>query len=147
MKKLHLLLILVVVLTAAFAAAPVLAEEGEDAGMAPVNIYIVSHGACSWDAFWCVEEKGNKDAAEDLDVDITLITPDRFNPEQTAQDVDKALAAVGHTRQSARFDVDAVAQWGGDRFANARFQRLFRDPWALPATTATEAEAGEISTL
>jgi simple sugar transport system substrate-binding protein len=93
MKKLHLLLILVIVLTAAFAAAPVLAEEGDDAGQAPVNIYIVSHGACSWDAFWCVEEKGNKDAAEDLDVDITLITPDKFNPEQTAQDVDKALAA------------------------------------------------------
>ncbi len=94
MKKLHLLLILVVVLTVVpFAAAPVLAEEGDDPGQAPVNIYIVSHGACSWDAFWCVEEKGNKDAARDLGVDITLITPDKFNPEQTAQDVDKALAA------------------------------------------------------
>jgi simple sugar transport system substrate-binding protein len=60
---------------------------------APVNIILVSHGACSWDAFWCVVEQGNKDAARDLGVDLTIISPPSFDPERTAQDIDKALAA------------------------------------------------------
>ncbi len=59
----------------------------------PVKIVLVSHGACSWDAFWCVVEQGNKDAARDLGVDLTIISPPKFDPEQTAQDIDRALAA------------------------------------------------------
>jgi simple sugar transport system substrate-binding protein len=59
----------------------------------PVNIILVSHGACSWDAFWCVVEQGNKDAARDLGVNLTIISPPSFDPERTAQDIDKALAA------------------------------------------------------
>lgn len=59
----------------------------------PVKIVLVAHGACSWDAFWCVVEQGNKDAARDLGVDLTIISPPKFDPEQTAQDIDKGLAA------------------------------------------------------
>lgn len=57
------------------------------------NIYLVAHGACSWDAFWCVVEQGNKDAAQQLGVDLTILSPPEFDPERTAQDIDKALAA------------------------------------------------------
>ena len=59
----------------------------------PAKIYLVAHGACSWDAFWCVVEQGNKDAARDLGVDLTIISPPKWDPEQTASDIDKALAA------------------------------------------------------
>jgi simple sugar transport system substrate-binding protein len=59
----------------------------------PVDIILVSHGACAWDAFWCVVEQGNKDAARDLGVNLTIISPPEFDPERTAQDIDKALAA------------------------------------------------------
>ncbi len=59
----------------------------------PAKIYLVAHGACSWDAFWCVVEQGNKDAARDLGVDLTIISPPKFDPELTASDIDKALAA------------------------------------------------------
>ncbi|MEW5960799.1 MAG: sugar ABC transporter substrate-binding protein [Chloroflexota bacterium] len=69
-------------------AAPAAQDDRE-----PVNIVLVAHGACSWDAFWCVVEQGNKDAARDLGVDLTIISPPRFDPEQTAQDIDKGLAA------------------------------------------------------
>jgi simple sugar transport system substrate-binding protein len=72
------------------AAAP--AEAAQETRK-PVKVYLVSHGACSWDAFWCVVEQGNKDAARDLGVDLTIISPPKFDPEQTAQDIDKALAA------------------------------------------------------
>jgi len=58
-----------------------------------VKIILVAHGACAWDSFWCVEEQANKDAAKALDVDLTIISPDKFNPEQTARDIDRALAA------------------------------------------------------
>jgi simple sugar transport system substrate-binding protein len=58
-----------------------------------VNIYYVSHGGCSFDYFWCVVERGAKEAAKDLGVDLTLITPEKFNLEQTAQDIDRAIGA------------------------------------------------------
>jgi len=69
-------------------AAPAAPDDRE-----PVNIILVAHGACSWDAFWCVVEQGNKDAARDLGVNLTIISPPKFDPEQTASDIDKALAA------------------------------------------------------
>ncbi len=59
----------------------------------PVNMYLVSHGSGAWDAFWVVVEQGNHDAARDLGVDLTLVTPPRFDPEQTASDIDRAVAA------------------------------------------------------
>jgi simple sugar transport system substrate-binding protein len=58
-----------------------------------VNIYAVSHGACAWDSYWCVVEKGSDDAAKDLNVDLTLLTTDKFDLEATAQNIDRAIAA------------------------------------------------------
>jgi simple sugar transport system substrate-binding protein len=88
MKRLSVLFIVVIALsvvgTPAFAEAPT--EK-------PVNIYLVAHAACSFDSFWCVVEQGIADAEKDLGVDVTLITPDKFDLEQTAQDIDRALAA------------------------------------------------------
>ena len=92
MRRLNLLfsvLMLVVLVAmvlpgAAFAADP---------STKPVKIYLVAHCACSWDAFWCPVEKASRDAAKDLGVDVTLLTTETFNPEETAQNVDKALAA------------------------------------------------------
>ncbi len=60
---------------------------------APVNIYAVSHGACAWDSYWCVVEKGMNDAKRDLNVDVTLLTTDKFDLEATAQNIDRAVAA------------------------------------------------------
>ncbi len=86
---------------AAEAVEEEVAEEAEEAAAEPavqddrepVDVILVSHGACAWDAFWCVVEQGNKDAARDLGVNLTIISPPEFDPERTAQDIDKALAA------------------------------------------------------
>lgn len=59
----------------------------------PVNIYAVSHGACAWDSYWCVVERGSEDAARDLNVEVTLLTTDKFDLEATAENIDRALAA------------------------------------------------------
>ncbi len=70
------------------AAAPV--AQGE---RAQVNIYAVAHAACAFDSFWCVVEKGMEEAQSDLDVEVTLLTPDKFDLEATAQNIDRAVAA------------------------------------------------------
>ena len=95
MKTLRLLsILLILALVAPLAAAiPVAAEEPEAYADEPVNIYLVQHATCAWDAFWCVVEQGIKDAERDLNVDVTIVAPAEFSPEQTAQDIDKALAA------------------------------------------------------
>ncbi|MCK6628867.1 MAG: sugar ABC transporter substrate-binding protein [Anaerolineae bacterium] len=115
-KRLTLVLVLVVALILAFgsytlAALPVddtheaavelvqtdpteePTEEAAADDRAPVNIYAVSHGACAWDSYWCVVEKGSDDAARDLNVDVTLLTTDKFDLEATAQNIDRAVAA------------------------------------------------------
>ena len=55
--------------------------------------------------------------------------------------LDSALAAVGLNAHTARFDLDAMALWGGDRYANARFRRVHHDPWSLPQTITRETES------
>jgi simple sugar transport system substrate-binding protein len=59
----------------------------------PVNIYAVSHGACAWDSYWCIVERGSNDAARDLNVKFTLLTTDKLDLEATAQNIDRAVAA------------------------------------------------------
>ena len=85
--RLLFLLVAVTMIMGQFAAV-MYAEEDEE----EPNIVLVSHGSCAWDAFWCVVEQGNYDAAEDLGVNFTLIAADKWDPERTAQDIDKALA-------------------------------------------------------
>ena len=85
-KKLSSVIALVTVLSmllvACSAPAATQAPQATSPGVAPsaddrepVNIVLVAHGACSWDAFWCVVEQGNKDAARDLGVNLTIISP------------------------------------------------------------------------
>jgi len=59
----------------------------------PVNIYLVQHAQCSFDAFWCVVEAGIKQAAKEQNVTYTLLAPDKFDLEKTAQLIEQAVAA------------------------------------------------------
>jgi hypothetical protein len=51
-----------------------------------------------------------------------------------------ALQAVDLTTETARFDLDAVKLWGGDRYATPRFKRVHAQPWHLPVTVEREVE-------
>lgn len=59
----------------------------------PLDIILVAHAASAWDAFWVVVEQGNHDAAEDFNVNLTILAPDEWCPECTAALIDQALAA------------------------------------------------------
>jgi len=60
--------------------------------------------------------------------------------------LDSALGRIDLTRQTARFEPSAVAQWGGDTYSNPWFERVHDDPWLLPQMIRNErravAEAG-----
>lgn len=95
-KKLMLLILgLAMVLASCGAEKPAETDTGTEGaeGRKPVNIYAVSHGACAWDSYWCVVERGSDDAASDLGVQVTLLTTDKFDLEATAQNIDRAVAA------------------------------------------------------
>ncbi len=54
-------------------------------------------------------------------------------PAQPAQDaLDHALAQVGLTKATARFDVDALGNFGGSEFALNFWRTLHRDPYKIP---------------
>ena len=54
---------------------------------------MVQHALCAWDSFWCVVEKGIETAAEQMKVKYTLLGPDKFDLEKTAQLIDQAVSA------------------------------------------------------
>jgi simple sugar transport system substrate-binding protein len=58
-----------------------------------VDIILVQHALCAWDAFWCVVQKGIETAADQLGVNVTVLGPDEFDLEQTATLIDQAVAA------------------------------------------------------
>ncbi len=72
---------------------PAVPPAAQQAAQKPVTIYMVSHGACAWDSYWCVVERGAKDAAKALGVQVVTLTTDKFDLEATAQNIDRALAA------------------------------------------------------
>ena len=84
-------------------AMPVIATgpgfvDASNVGAAPdpdkaVNLMLVQHALCAWDSFWCVVEKGIQTAAEQMDVNVTVLGPDEFNLEKTATLIDQAVAA------------------------------------------------------
>jgi simple sugar transport system substrate-binding protein len=76
---------------AATEAAATEAAAGEE--RQPVDIYLVQYCSGSWDTFWVVVENGENDAARDLGVNITIVAPSEWDPEQTAKDIDRAIAA------------------------------------------------------
>jgi len=78
--------LMVISVLPAFAAAP--AQEDQK-----LNIYMVQLGACSWDSFWCIVDKGAQAAAEALDVNVIQLAPSKWDPEAVVQNIDRAIAA------------------------------------------------------
>jgi simple sugar transport system substrate-binding protein len=58
-----------------------------------VEVILVQHALCAWDAFWCVVEKGIERAAKEMNVNVTVLGPDAFDLEKVAQLIDQAAAA------------------------------------------------------
>lgn len=71
-------------------ASNVAAEAAPDRS---VNLIMVQHATCSWDAYWCVVENGINLAAEHMGVQVTVLAPDEFDLERTAALIDQAVAA------------------------------------------------------
>jgi len=113
-KKLSILLAFVVIFTMIMAACapteePVVTEPTAetqptavveasavpqvDAATKPLKIYAVQHALCAWDSFWCTVESGIKQAASDMGVDVTILGPDKFDLEKTAQLIEQAVSA------------------------------------------------------
>ena len=72
---------------------PTAVPEVVDAATKPLKIYAVQHAQCSFDAFWCTVEAGIKQAAADMGVEVTLLAPDKFDLEKTAQLIEQAVSA------------------------------------------------------
>ena len=72
-------------------------KEEKPAAAAPeekrLKIIMVQHALCAWDSFWCTVEQGAKDAAAAMNVDLTILGPDKFDLEKTAALIDQAVAA------------------------------------------------------
>jgi simple sugar transport system substrate-binding protein len=112
-KKLSTLLVLLVIATMVLSACgataeptkevvaeptaevvePTEAAEVVDASTMPLKIYAVQHALCAWDSFWCTVEAGIKQAASDMGVDVTILGPDKFDLEKTAQLIEQAVSA------------------------------------------------------
>ena len=58
-----------------------------------LHIVMVQHALCAWDSFWCVVEQGINDAADQLDVDVTVLGPDEFDLDRVAALIDEAVAS------------------------------------------------------
>lgn len=72
--------------TSAPAPAP---EEQEE----KLEIYLVVMASCSWDPFWCIVDSGIEDAAAALNVNVTRLAPSKWDPEEAAANIDRAIAA------------------------------------------------------
>jgi simple sugar transport system substrate-binding protein len=59
----------------------------------PVDVILVQHALCAWDAFWCVVQNGIETAARELGVNATVLGPDAFDLERVAALIDQAVAA------------------------------------------------------
>jgi simple sugar transport system substrate-binding protein len=59
----------------------------------PVDLVLVQHALCAWDAFWCVVENGIAQAASEMNVNTTVLGPDEFDLEKVAQLIDQSVAA------------------------------------------------------
>lgn len=77
------------------AAAPAAQVQAEPAAQTDdqLDIILVAHAASAWDSFWKVVEQGNHDAAEDFNVNLTILAPDKWCPECVVKLIDQAVAA------------------------------------------------------
>ncbi len=62
-----------------------------EAGGGTLNLTLIQHASCPWAYFWCVVETGIHDAAQDLDVEVTIRRPNSFNPDQVTQLIESAV--------------------------------------------------------
>jgi len=60
---------------------------------AVLDFIFVQHALCAWDSFWCTVEAGIRQAADDMNVNVTVLGPDEFDLEKVAQLIDQAVAA------------------------------------------------------
>jgi hypothetical protein len=64
---------------------------------------------------------------------VTLLAAADPAPTAPPQDaIDRALARVGLTRATARFDTDDLGNYGGGEFQLNFWRALLRDPWKVP---------------
>ncbi|GAB4539355.1 MAG: hypothetical protein Kow0063_28130 [Anaerolineae bacterium] len=68
----------------------VVRETGPDSVL---DLILVQHALCAWDSFWCTVEAGIRQAAADMNVNVTVLGPDQFDLERVAQLIDQAVAA------------------------------------------------------
>jgi len=68
----------------------VVRETGPDSVL---DLIFVQHALCAWDSFWCTVEDGIRRAADDMNVNATILGPDSFDLEKTAALIDQAVAA------------------------------------------------------
>jgi simple sugar transport system substrate-binding protein len=57
------------------------------------HFILVQHASCAWDEFWCPVEEGIQDAARDMHVTVTILSPDNLDLKTTAAQIDSAAAA------------------------------------------------------
>ncbi|MGQ9600106.1 MAG: hypothetical protein ACUVWZ_11900, partial [Anaerolineae bacterium] len=69
---------------------PVETKPGADPNRV-LNLYAVQHAMCAWDSFWCTVEEGIRRAADDMNVNVTVLGPDKFDLERVAQLIDQAV--------------------------------------------------------
>ncbi|NIV34606.1 MAG: substrate-binding domain-containing protein, partial [Anaerolineae bacterium] len=72
---------------------PVETEVRETGPDSELDLILVQHALCAWDSFWCTVEAGIAQAAKDMNVNVTVLGPDEFDLEKTAQLIDQAVAA------------------------------------------------------
>ena len=77
----------------ATAVQPTAAAPAGTGPTARLKIIFVQHALCAWDSFWCTVENGIKQAATDMNIDATILGPDKFDLEKTAQLIDQAVSA------------------------------------------------------
>jgi simple sugar transport system substrate-binding protein len=58
-----------------------------------LDIYMVQHALCAWDAWWCTLKDAVENAEASLGVNVTVLGPDEFDLEKTAALIDQAVAA------------------------------------------------------
>ena len=59
----------------------------------PLKLIMVQHAMCAYDPYWCVVQAGMEDAAKAMNVDLTILGPDKFDVEKTAALIDQAVAS------------------------------------------------------
>ena len=59
----------------------------------PLQLIFIQHALCSWDTYWCVVERGIRDAAQERGVQVDIWGPGPFDLDQMAALIDKAVTA------------------------------------------------------